>query len=256
MMLESVSLLCVFAFAAGLIDAAIGGGGLIQIPALFNVLPSMPSAALLGTNKFAGACGTGFAAKSFAGKIKIPWGLVLPAALGAFGMAFLGAAAVSFLPQAAVRPVVLVLLVLMAIYTLFKKDFGKLHAPAEITSRERILAVIMGGAIGFYDGLFGPGTGSFLIFLFIRFFAFDFVRASACAKIVNLATNSAALLFFVPVGKVLYGFAVPMAICNVLGALIGARVVMRKGTSFVRILFLVLLVVLISKLGYDIFRHR
>jgi uncharacterized membrane protein YfcA len=252
-MLESVSLLCVFAFAAGLIDAAVGGGGLIQIPALFNILPSAPSAALLGTNKFASACGTGFAAKSFAGKIQVPWRLVLPAAFSAFCMAFLGAAAVSYIPQAVMRPVVLGLLVLMAFYTFFKKDFGKLHVPTTITSRERILAVVIGGAIGFYDGLFGPGTGSFLIFLFIRFFAFDFVRASACAKIVNLATNSAALLFFIPVGKVLYGFAVPMAVCNVLGASVGTWVAIRKGSSFVRILFLILLAVLISKLGYDIF---
>lgn len=254
-MLESLSLLCAFAFAAGLIDAAVGGGGLIQIPALFNFLPSTPSAALLGTNKFAGACGTGFAAKSFAKKIQVPWRLVLPAALSAFGMAFLGAAAVSYVPQSVMRPVVLGLLVLMAIYTFFKKDFGKLHVPSAITLRERILAVIIGGAIGFYDGLFGPGTGSFLIFLFIRFFAFDFVRASACAKIVNLATNSAALLFFVPAGKVLYGFAVPMAICNVMGASVGTWVAIRKGASFVRILFLILLIVLISKLGYDIFYH-
>jgi len=253
MMLESISLLCVFAFAAGLIDAAVGGGGLIQIPALFNVLPTAPSAALLGTNKFASVCGTGFAAKSYAGKIKVPWRLVLPAALCAFGMSFLGAAAVSYVPQAVMRPVVLVLLVLMAAYTFFKKDFGALHVPSEITLRERILAVVIGGCIGFYDGLFGPGTGSFLIFLFIRFFAFDFIRASACAKIVNLATNSAALLFFIPVGKVLYGFAVPMAICNVLGALTGTWIAVRKGASFVRVLFLILLFVLISKLGYDIF---
>ena len=244
-----------FAFAAGLIDAAVGGGGLIQIPALFNLLPNTSSAALLGTNKVAAACGTAFAAKSFIGKIHIPWRLVLPAAISAFGMSFLGAVAMSTVPQSLIRPVVLVLLVLMAIYTFFKKDFGAVQRPRKITSREHILAVVIGGSIGFYDGLFGPGTGSFLIFLFIRFFAFDFVQASACAKIVNLATNVAALLFFIPAGKVLYAFAAPMAVCNILGALTGSWIAMHKGAAFVRILFLVLLVILISKLAYDLIPH-
>jgi len=254
--LLTIFLLCAFAFAAGLIDAAVGGGGLIQIPALFNLLPSMASATLLGTNKVAGACGTAFAAKSYIGRIAIPWRLVLPATIAAFGMSFLGAAAVASVPQSAIRPVVLVLLVLMALYTFFKKDFGAIQRPREITSRERILAVLIGGAIGFYDGLFGPGTGSFLIFLFIRFFAFDFLQASACAKIVNLATNVAALLFFIPAGKVLYAFALPMAACNISGALCGSWLAMHKGAGFVRVLFLVLLVVLISKLTFDLFGHR
>ena len=249
----TISLLCTFAFAAGLIDAAVGGGGLIQIPALFNLLPNVASATLLGTNKVAGACGTAFAAKSYIGRIRIPWRLVLPAAISAFAMSFLGAAAVSSVPPGYIRPVVLVLLVLMAVYTFFKKDFGAVQRPREITSREHLLAVVIGGGIGFYDGLFGPGTGSFLIFLFIRFFAFDFIQASACAKIVNLATNVAALLFFIPAGKVLYAFAVPMAVCNITGALCGSWLAMHKGAGFVRLLFLVLLVVLISKLTFDLF---
>ena len=248
----SISLLCLFAYAAGLIDAAVGGGGLIQLPALFNLMPGIPSAVLLGTNKLASACGTGFAAKSFAGKIRLPWRLILPAAASAFVMAFLGAAAVSFVPQNLIRPVVLVLLILMAIYTFFKKDFGAMQRPRQITSRDRLLALVIGGAIGFYDGLFWPGTGSFLIFLFIRFFAFDFVMASACSKIVNIATNVAALLFFIPAGKVLYAIAAPMAVCNILGALTGSWIAVHKGAAFVRILFLVLLTTLISKLSWDL----
>lgn len=251
----TIPLLCTFAFAAGMIDAAVGGGGLIQIPALFNLLPNAASAALLGTNKVAAACGTAFAAKSFVGRVSIPWRLVLPATISAFGMAFLGAAAVSSVPQNLLRPVVLAMLVLMAIYTFLKKDFGSMQRLQKITTRQRILAVGIGGVIGFYDGLFGPGTGSFLIFLFIRFFAFDFVQASACAKIVNLGTNVAALLFFIPAGKVMYAFAAPMAICNILGALCGSWVAVHKGAPFVRILFLFLLVVLISKLTFDLVHH-
>ncbi|MEC5217590.1 putative membrane protein YfcA [Actimicrobium sp. GrIS 1.19] len=249
----TLSLLCLFAFFAGMIDAAVGGGGLIQIPALFNLLPGMPSATLLGTNKMASACGTAFAAKSYVSRIAVPWRLVLPAAASAFAMAFLGAAAVSSVPQNLLRPVVLALLVIMAIYTFIKKDFGALMRVRTITPRDHVLAVVIGGIIGFYDGLFGPGTGSFLIFLFIRFFAFDFVLASACSKVVNLATNVAALLFFIPAGKVVFAIAAPMAACNVLGALVGAWIAVKKGASFVRVLFLVLLVVLIAKLSWDLF---
>ena len=122
-----------------------------------------------------------------------------------------------------------------------------------IGPRERILAIVIGGAIGFYDGLFGPGTGSFLIFLFIRVFGFDFILASACSKLVNIATNVAALAFFIPAGHVVYAVAAPMAVCNILGALTGTWIAVRRGAAFVRILFLVLLVLLIVKLSYDIF---
>ncbi|MBT2372613.1 sulfite exporter TauE/SafE family protein [Pseudomonas fluorescens] len=248
-----IVILCVFGFAAGLIDAAVGGGGLIQIPALFNVLPTAQPAALLGTNKVAAACGTAFAAKSFVRKVVIDWRLVIPAACAAFIMAFFGAATVSFVPQSVVRPTVLVLIVLMAIYTFFKKDFGTLHKPMHVGTKEKVLAIVIGGAIGFYDGLFGPGTGSFLIFLFIRFFAFDFLHASASAKLVNIGTNVAALIFFIPTGNVLYLIAIPMAVFNILGALTGTWLAIHKGVPFVRTLFLILLAILISKLSYDLF---
>ena len=217
----TISLLCLFAFFAGLIDAAVGGGGLIQLPALFNLMPNMASTSLLGTNKLASACGTTFAARSFVGKVHIPW--------------------------------LLVLIIIMAIYTFIKKDFGTTREARPIGPRERILAIVIGGAIGFYDGLFGPGTGSFLIFLFIRVFGFDFILASACSKLVNIATNVAALAFFIPAGHVVYAVAAPMAVCNILGALTGTWIAVRRGAAFVRILFLVLLVLLIVKLSYDIF---
>ena len=241
-----IAVLSLFAFAAGLIDAAVGGGGLIQIPALFNVLPTAQPAALLGSNKLASVCGTAFAARSFIRKVTLDWGLIVPAALSAFIMSFAGAATVSLVPPSLMRPAVLVLIVLMAIYTFCKKDFGTLHAPAKIGRKEQCLAVLIGGAIGFYDGLFGPGTGSFLIFLL------DFLHASASAKVVNIATNLAALVFFVPSGNVLYAIALPMAACNVLGALTGTWLAVRKGAGFVRGLFLVLLCVLIAKLSWDL----
>jgi uncharacterized protein len=249
-----LTLLCAFAFCAGMIDAVVGGGGLIQIPALVNVFPEAQPATIFGTNKFSSVWGTTVAARSYAGKVHIPWKLVLPAALSAFAMAFLGAATVSSIPQGVLRPLVLWLVVVMAIYIFRKKDFGAIQKPLEIGTRERVLSVLIGGGIGFYDGLFGPGTGSFLIFLiflFIHYLALDFLQATASAKFVNLATNIAALMFFVPTGHVLYEIAIPMAIFNMLGAYTGTRVAMKRGTAFIRGLFLFLLAVLILKLAWD-----
>ncbi|MEQ6290153.1 sulfite exporter TauE/SafE family protein [Vogesella sp. GCM10023246] len=250
----TLGFLCLFAFLAGLIDAAVGGGGLIQIPALLNALPQVSVATLFGTNKMSSAVGTVFAARSYLQRVRLPWQLVLPAAAAAFVMSFAGAAAVSLIPASVMRPLVLVLLIGMAIYTLHKKDLGKLHKPVTIGRREMLVGLAIGGGIGFYDGLFGPGTGSFLMFLFVRFFAFDFLHASAAAKVVNLATNVAALCFFIPSGNVLFAFALPMAVCNVAGALTGSWLAMRKGAGFVRGLFLVLVTVLICKLAWDMLR--
>lgn len=253
-MLLTTLFLCCFAFCAGLIDAAVGGGGLIQLPALFNFMPTTVPAVLLGSNKLTSACGTALATKSWVSRVRIPWALVIPAAVTAFAMSFMGAMAVSSVPTQVMRPLVLVLIVTMAIYTFLKKDFGSLQKPLSIGRKERLLALVIGGAIGFYDGLFGPGTGSFLIFLFIRCYALDFLQASACAKVVNLATNVSALIFFVASGKILYAIALPMAAFNMAGAMVGTRLAIKKGTGFVRILFLILLTALTCKLAYDIFK--
>ncbi len=246
-----ISILFAFAFCAGMVDAVVGGGGLIQIPALINAFPNAPVATLFGTNKLASICGTSVAARTYIGRVQLPWRLVLPAAASAFAMSFLGAAAVSLVPQSWLRPVVLVLVVTMAFCIFHKKDFGTLQRAMHFGTRERILSVLIGGGIGFYDGLFGPGTGSFLIFLFVRYFAFDFLQASAAAKFVNIATNLAALLFFLPSGNVLYKIAIPAAIFNMLGSYTGTWVALKRGAGFVRVLFLCLLVMLILKLAYD-----
>ena len=246
-----LSILFAFAFCAGMVDAVVGGGGLIQIPALINAFPNASVATLFGTNKLASICGTSVAARTYIGRVHVPWRLVLPAAASAFAMSFLGAAAVSFVPQSWLRPVVLVLVVTMAFYIFHKKDFGTIQRAMHFGTRERILSILIGGGIGFYDGLFGPGTGSFLIFLFVRYFAFDFLQASASAKFVNIATNLAALLFFIPSGNVLYRIAIPAAIFNMLGSYTGTWVALKRGAGFVRILFLCLLAMLILKLGYD-----
>lgn len=239
------------AFVAGLVDAVVGGGGLIQIPALFAAQPGVAPATLFGTNKFASVFGTTNAAWRYARRVNMPWCTILPAAAAAFVFSYAGAAAVAWLPKEAVRPLILVLLIFSAAYTLWKKDFGQLHRPAHSGHRELLYAVLLGGVIGFYDGFFGPGTGSFLIFLFIRFFGFDFLHASAGAKVVNVATNVAALAFFVPAGHLLLGLAVGMALANVAGSATGTWLALRHGSGFIRIVFLLVVGVLIARFAWD-----
>ena len=141
----------------------------------------------------------------------------------------------------------------MAIYTFIKKSFGRIHAHIEIGNKQYLISILIGGSVGFYDGIFGPGTGSFLIFLFIRCFGFDFLTASAAAKIVNFVTNVAAITFFLPTGNVIYALVFPMAICNITGAYTGFWLATKYGSGFIRVLFLCLLVTLIIKISYDLY---
>lgn len=243
----------VAAFAAGMIDAVVGGGGLIQIPALFSLLPAAVPATLLGTSKLAGIWGTAAAAANFARRVNVQWGTAMPAAIAAFLLAFLGAYTVTRVPADFVRKLLPIVLILVAIYTFRKKDFGSRHAPVHSGWMEKSLAILVGGGIGFYDGFFGPGTGSFLIFLFVHFFGFDFLGASAAAKVVNVACNLAALLWFGYSGHLLWHIGLVMAICNVGGSLLGSRLAIRHGSRFVRKIFLFVVSVLILRTAYEAF---
>lgn len=244
-------ILAIAAFAAGLIDAVVGGGGLIQLPALFSVFPNTAPATLLGTNKLSGVWGTTAAAAGFARKVKVRWSTAVPAAFAAFVLSFVGAFTVTHIPADFIRKLLPFILIAIVIYTFRKKDFGSIHAPLHTGGKERVMAVIIGGSIGFYDGFFGPGTGSFLVFLFVRFFGFDFLGASAAAKVVNVACNTAALLWFGYSGHLLWQLGLMMAVCNVLGSLTGIRLAVRHGSGFVRKLFLIVVGVLICKTLYD-----
>lgn len=245
--------LAVAALFAGFIDAVVGGGGLIQIPALFSALPREIPATIFGTNKFSSVFGTANAAWRYARRVEMPWRTTLPAAFAAFACSYLGALAVAWLPPAMLRPLILLLLVGAAAYTFSRRDFGTMHRPRHTGRREFAYALVLGGAIGFYDGFFGPGTGSFLIFLFVRFFGFDFLHASAASKVVNVATNLAALGFFIPNGHFLPLLAALMAACNVLGSFIGTHLALRSGSGFVRKVFLCVVAVFIVKFAHDTF---
>ena len=247
-----ILLLCLFSLLAGFIDSVVGGGGLIQIPAMLILLPGAPVATILGTNKFASCAGTTIAVQRYARHVAIDWPTVLPAAITAFAFSFLGSRTVTLLNPAFMRPIVLVLLILVAIYVFFVKDLGLIHQPRHAPKKAKWLGVLIGAGIGFYDGFFGPGTGSFLIFAFVGVFGFDFLSASASAKVINWATNIASVIYFGWSGNIIFQYAVPMAVCNVLGATVGTRLALAKGSRFVRIFFLVIVCALIAKLAQSI----
>lgn len=248
--------LFLFAFIAGFIDAIVGGGGLIQMPAMFLFAPQLSVTTALGTNKFAALMGTIVAAFRYVKKTEISWSAIIPATITALIFSFLGAHVISYFNKEYIKPVIFVLLIAVAIYTFIGKNFGEVHDPHLSHKKTILYSVITGSAIGFYDGFFGPGTGSFLILIYVVVFGFNFLAASASAKLINCATNAAALSYFITTGQVNYAIAVPVAACNMIGSWIGAQLAIKKGSGFVRILFLVIVTGMILKFGYDIFLKK
>jgi uncharacterized membrane protein YfcA len=246
-------LLLAAALFAGFVDAVAGGGGLIQVPTLLVALPAESPATVFGTNKVASIFGTANAAIRYARRIALPWRIALPAAAAAFLFSFVGAAAVAWMPKQVVRPLVLGLLVLVLVYTIIKPQFGVAAGTPLAAVTERRAAMLVGAVLGFYDGFFGPGAGSFMIFAFVHWFRLDFLHASSAAKVVNLSTNAAALAYFAPSGYVLWAVGLGMAVFNIVGALLGARLALRHGSGFVRWVFIVVAAALIVRLGYDTF---
>lgn len=244
-------LLALAALLAGLIDSVVGGGGLIQLPALLGVFPHASPSSLFGTNKLAAIWGTAFAARSYAKRLKLMWHIALPASAAALIFAFLGARAVSLVPQELLRKALPFILLAVAIYVFRRKSFGSETLSDTHGGRQTGLALLTGALIGFYDGLFGPGTGSFLIFLFVRFFHLDFLQASAIAKVVNVACNFAALSWFAWAGYVIWPLGLMMAACNIAGSIVGTHLALKGGTGFVRKLFLIVVSLLIIKTAYD-----
>lgn len=242
-----------FAFCGGLIDAAVGGGGLVQVPALLHALPQHSLATVFGTNKLAVLLGNISSISGYLKRINIVWKLMLPTMISAFIFSFLGALSVSLIPKTLMEYAVFVLLIAMAIHTFVRKDFGQQQDNLRHGRREILLGIFFGALLGFYDGVFGPGSGSLLLFVFVKFFGFDFLHASASAKLVNLGTFSAALLFFAPSGNVLWLAGGIVGLCNIAGSLTGVFLALRYGSAFIRIFFLILLLFLIGRMGLSLF---
>ncbi len=236
---------------AGFVDSIVGGGGLILVPALFAVFPGAHPATLFGVNKSASIWGTAAATVQYARRVQMPWHALLPAAAVGFAGSMVGAWTVTVIsPDFLRRALPLVLLAVLA-YTLARKELGRHHAPRFSGHRETAAACMLGVVIGFYDGFFGPGTGSFFVFLFVRWLGYDFLHASASAKLLNTASNLAALLLFAWKGHVWWHFALAMAVANVVGSLLGTRLALKHGSGFVRGVFIVVVTALILKTSYD-----
>ncbi len=254
MELETYLILSMAAFFAGLIDSIVGGGGFIQLPALMIVLPQISVVNLLGTNKLVSFSGTSMALFRYSKHVKLSLKTLLPCGIMAFLFSLFGSYLVTLVPNDFLRPVFLVVLILMFIYSIKNRHFG-MEGAGDDHIESLPLSIILGTLIGFYDGFIGPGTGSFLIIAFVSLFKLTFVQSSAYAKLINLTTNLAAILLFVSKGAYLWKLAIPMAIMNILGAMFGVKLALLKGNNFIRVLFRAVVLLTILRFGYDVL-HR
>lgn len=252
--LLTLLILAVLAFMAGFIDSVVGGGGLIQLPALLVTLPNASLPTIFGTNKIAALSGTSMAAFQYARRIRFNVELLITISLASFIASYFGAKIVSIINPATLKPIILIILISIAVYTFLKKDLGKVATKQLSLTRQMIFGAAIGLVIGFYDGFFGPGTGSFFVLAFVLVLGFEFVQASAYAKIVNCMTNISALIVFIRQGNYILGIAVLMAVFNILGSIIGSKMALKKGNGFIRIFFLIVVTIMIIRYGFDVFK--
>jgi uncharacterized membrane protein YfcA len=245
--------ICLAAYAAGFIDSIVGGGGLVQTPVLLFSFPNTQVANLLGTTKIPSFCGTATAAWFYSKRVNIQWKLVGIIALAAFAAALLGSHLVTLVHNDIIKPVILIVLVAVAIYTYRKKDLGMVAGSGREATHSFVKGVVCGLVLGFYDGFIGPGTGSFLVLAFITLLNEDFLHANAHAKFVNLSTNLASILYFSSTGHIFFKLAIPMAVCNMLGGLTGSKLALLKGNRFIRVFFLLIVTAIIVRFAWDIF---
>jgi len=247
-------LLCLAAFAAGFIDSVVGGGGLVQVPAFFILFPQLSVPNIIGTNRLASLAGTSVAAWNYLRTVSVPWKSVAFAGVMAAIMAYLGALVQSMLPPVFLKPAIFILIVLIAVYTFRNKNFGQeehLRYPPE---QIPLYAGLVGGIMGFYNGCIGPGTGSLLVFGFVSVLGFSFLRASAISKIVNATADVFSLIYFFTHKYILFHIALPMMVCNVAGAFLGSRMAVLRGNTFIRRVFLVIIVAILLRFGWDIYQ--
>jgi uncharacterized membrane protein YfcA len=245
-------LLGLAALAAGFVDAVVGGGGLIQLPALLLGLPQATPMQLLATNKLASICGVTVSSATYYRRIKPDPRTFLPMMVLAFAGSFCGALVASQIPREAFEPIVLVVLVLVGAYVLLKPELGEATALRYAGHRHVVGAMVVGFVIGFYDGALGPGTGSFLVFSLVGLLGYSFLEASAKARLANWATNLGALALFVPQGAVLWKIGLVLGACNLVGSYVGARVAVSRGARFVRVFFIAVISAFIVRIGGDV----
>lgn len=245
-----LALLLVAALGAGWIDAVVGGGGLIQLPALL-LFPGITPVQALATNKLGSIFGTATSAVTYYRRTSPDLKTAIPMAVTALLGAFGGAGLATILPSQAIKPIIIAALIAVLLFTIFKPKAGELSRLRYTGHKHYLRALAIGLVIGGYDGMVGPGTGSFLIISMVTVLGYNFLQSSAKAKIVNLCTNLGALLLFVPTGHVLVGLGLAMGVMNMIGGYLGARMAISKGSGFIRIVFVVVVSALIIKLGSD-----
>lgn len=238
---------------AGFIDAIVGGGGLIQFPAFMILFPNSTIPTAFGTNKIAGLSGTSIAAVQYAKRVRFNWKLLLITAISSFVFSFIGAKLVSKIDVNILKPFIFFMLIAIAIYTFKKKDFGSIQSKNLTENKKYLFGLLLGVIIGFYDGFLGPGTGSFLVLGFVALLGFEFLEASAYAKVINCVTNISALYVFISQGNYIIEIAIIMAVSNIIGSVIGSRMAILKGNYFVRKIFLFVVCIMILRYGYDVF---
>ncbi len=245
-------LLALAGLFAGFVDAVVGGGGLIQLPALLIGMPGAAPAQVLATNKFASVWGTATAARTYYTRVRPDLRTALPMAAVAYVGAIVGALIGLHIPKAAFNPIILVMLIAVGAYTLLTPSLGEATVLRWSGHRHTAVAMVIGFVIGVYDGALGPGTGSFFVLTLVGLLGYSFLEASAKAKIANLATNLGAITVFAPGGHIVWRVALVMAVANVAGGYVGARTAVSRGNRFVRVVFIVVVGAFIVRIGGDL----
>jgi len=250
--LSVLALLGLAALTAGFVDAVVGGGGLVQLPALLLGLPAATPVEILATNKLASICGTSVSSATYYRRIRPDPRTFLPLMALAFVGSAAGAAVAFLIPREAFEPIVLVALIVVGAYVLFKPTLGGATELRFTGHRHTAAAMLTGLGIGFYDGALGPGTGSFFVITLVGLLGYSFLEASAKARLANWATNLAALCVFVPQGVVLWKVGLVMGVCNLAGGYVGARTAVARGSGFVRVFFIIVVSAFIIRIGGDV----
>ena len=243
-------LLYLAAFLAGFVDSVVGGGGLIQQPSLFIAYPDFPPAVIFGTNKFAMVWATAVASWMYLRKVSIDRKKLAVWFVFSGVFSFIGAGCVRLVNPELFKPVIFFVMLGIALFTFFKKD---IKHDSTSSSPDLKKGILISSAIGFYDGFIGPGTGTLLVFLFSAYAGAELLVASCIAKVVNLSSNLFALANFISMGTVIYSLALPLLVFNSLGAVVGSRLAISKGSAFIKTLLKVVIIMVLLRFGWDIF---
>lgn len=255
-LLKTCLIVCPLVFLAGFVDSVAGGGGIISLPAY--LMAGLPAHLAAGTNKVVNGCGTLTATLKYFRSGKVRLRAAVSAAIGALGGSAIGAQLASMIPEAALKIILIAALPCVAVFLIVRRDFGQDDVSAfnAEPGREILVSVLIGVAIGCYDGLVGPGTGTFMIICFTAFLSMDLLTASGCAKAANLASNTGSAIVWIIHGSVFWRLAAPAVLCNILGNFLGARYAIRGGSKKIRGMMFVVLGLLFAKLLYELYGFR